>query len=204
MPKLFNLHLDGYTTDKYGPKLADGITLQFIDDISGRVYFVVWNVHLKRQRASGKHLKGSPYPPNRFSVTKRMKFFKFWHYTCGLPIPSKGLTSFHDCMGKLKDIIFEAEILEGEKLDKDTIKPFASDIFPISSRQEPDKTPINVPDKHLEKSKADADFEEILTTCESNYGISNHGKKDTRVPIHTSNTPYKDANDWLLDCDELF
>jgi len=38
-------------------------------------------------------------------------------------------------MGKLKDIRFEAEVLEGEKLDKDTIKPFIPDIVPISSRQ---------------------------------------------------------------------
>ena len=204
MNTLLCLHYDSYSTGNYGPKLDEGITLQFIDEGSGCIYFAIWNVHLKRQRASGKYPKGSPYPPNRFSVSKRMKFFKFWHYTCGLPIPSKGLTTFHDCMGKLKDIRFEAEILEGEKLNKDTIKPFIADIIPISSRQEPDKPPINVPDKHLEKTKAKTDFEEILTTCKTNYGISKHGKTDTRVPILASNTSYKDTNDWSSECDELF
>ena len=204
MNTLLSLRYDGYSTGKYGPKLDEGMTLQFIDEGSGRIYFAIWNVHLKRQRRYGKHPKGSVYPPNRFSVTKRMKFFKFWHYTCGLPIPSKGLTTFHDCMGKLKDIRFEAEIVEGEKLNKDTIKPFIADIIPISSRQEPDKPPINAPDKHLEKPKAMPDFEEILTTCKTNYGISKHGKTDTRIPILASNTSYKDTNDWLSECDELF
>ena len=83
-------------------------------------------------------------------------------------------------MGKLKDIRFEAKILEGEKLYKDTIKPSKADIIPICSRQEPDKPPANVPDKHFKKTKANTEFEEILSTCEINYGISKHGKTDTR------------------------
>jgi hypothetical protein len=204
MNTLLTLRYDDYSTGKYGPKLDEGITLQFIDEASGCIYFAIWNVHLKRQRASGKHPKGSPYPPNRFSVSKRMKFFKFWHYTCGLPIPSKGLTTFHDCMGKLKDIRFEAEILEGEKLYKDTIKPSKADITPICSRQEPDKPPTNVPDKHLEKTKENTEFEEIFATCRTNYGISKHGKTDTRIPILALNTPCKDTSDWSSECDELF
>ena len=199
-----NLRYDTYSTGNYGPKLDEGITLHFIDEGSGCIYFAIWNVHLKRQRASGKYPKGSPYPTNRFSATKRMKFFKFWHYTCRLPIPSKGLTTFHDCMGKLKDIRFEAEVLEGEKLDKDTIKPFIPDKFPISFRQAPDKSPTVLPDKQLQETDAEKDFEEILTTCESNYGKGKQGKTDTRVPILASNTSYKDTNDWLSQCDELF
>jgi hypothetical protein len=107
-------------------------------------------------------------------------------------------------MGKLKDIRFEAEVLEGEKLDKDTIKPFIPDKFPISSRQAPDKSPTVLPDKQLQETDAKKDFEEILTTCKTNYGISKHGKTDTRIPILASNTSYKDTNDWLSECDELF
>ena len=202
--KLCNLRYDSYSTGRYGSNLSEGINIQLLDIDSGNVYYIIFNVCLKRKRNNKKHAKDSFLPTKRFSVSKRMKFFKFWHYTCGLPTPSKGLTTFHDCMGKLKDIRFEAEVLEGEKLNKDTIKPFIADIIPISSRQEPDKPPINVPDKHLEKTKTDADFEEIFATCKTNYGISNHGKKDTRVPILASNRSYKDTNDWLSECDELF
>ena len=204
MPKLNNLRYDSYSTGPYGKHLKDGVTIQFIDMDTGAIYFVIWNVVLTRQRATKNHPKDSRYPAKQFSVSKRMKFFKFWHYTCRLPIPSKGLTTFHDCMGKLKDIRFEAEILEGEKLNKDTIKPFIADIIPISSRQEPDKPPINAPDKHLEKTKAMPDFEEILTTCKTNYVISKQGNKNTRVPLLSSKTSYKDTNNWSSECDELF
>jgi len=196
-----NLWYDRYSTGQYGKLLKDGITIHFTDMDTGATYYVIWNVVLTRQRATKNHPKGSHYPGKRFSASKGRKFFKFWHYTCRLPIPSKGLTTFHDCMGKLKDIRFEAEVLKGEKLDKDTIKPFIADIIPMSSRQEPDKPPINVSDKHSKKSKAGFDFEEILTTCKSNYGISKQGKTDTRVPISRSNTH---TNRWLKDCDDHF
>ena len=199
-----NLWYDRYSTGKYGKLLEDGITIHFTDMDTGATYYAIWNVVLTRQRATKNHPKGSRYTGKQFSASKGRKFFKFWHYTCRLPIPSKGLTTFHDCMGKLKDIRFEAEILEGEKLDKDTIKPFIPDKFPISSRQAPDKSPTVLPDKQLQETDAEKDFEEILTTCESNYGKSKQGKTDTRVPILASNTSYKDTNDWISECDELF
>ena len=202
--KLDNLCFDSYSTGQYGKHLKDGVTIQFIDMDTGAIYFVIWNVDLKRQRATKNHPKGSRYPAKQFSVSKKRKFFRFWHYTCGLPIPSKGLTTFHDCMGKLKDIRFEAEVLEGEKLNKDTIKPFIADIIPTSSRQAPDKPPINVPDKHLKKTTTETDFEAIFTTCNTNYGISKHGQKDTRIPILASNTSYEDTNDWLNNRDDYF
>ena len=204
MSKLNNLRYDSYSTGRYGSKLSEGINLQFLDIDTGAVYYVIFNVCLKRKRSSKKHAKDSFLPAKRFSVTKRRKFFRFWHYTCGLPIPSRGLTSFHDCMGKLKDIRFEAMILEGEKLDKDTLKPSIAHNFQKNIRQQPDKVRTISPDKHLEKTKAKTDFEEILTTCKTNYGISKHGKTDTRIPILASNTPCKDTSDWSSECDELF
>ena len=204
MMQLCNLRYDSYSTGRYGPKLSEGINLQLLDVETGAVYYVIFNVCLKRKRSSKKHAKDSFLPAKRFSVTKRRKFFRFWHYTCGLPIPSRGLTSFHDCMGKLKDIRFEAMILEGEKLDKDTLKPSIAHNFQKNIRQQPDKVRTISPDKHLEKTKAKTDFEEILTTCESNYGKSKQGKTDTRIPILASNRSYKDTNDWISECDELF
>ena len=202
--KLHNLRYDSYSTGRYGSKLSEGINLQFLDIDTGAVYYVIFNVCLKRKRSSKKHAKDSFLPAKRFSVTKRRKFFRFWHYTCGLPIPSRGLTSFHDCMGKLKDIRFEAMILEGEKLDKDTLKPSIAHNFQKNIRQAPDKSPTISPDKQLQETDSETGFKEILTTCKTNYGISKQGKTDTRIPIHTSNTPYKDVNEWLSGCDDYF
>ncbi len=199
-----NLWYDRYSTGKYGKLLEDGITIHFTDMDTGATYYAIWNVVLTRQRTTKNHPKGSRYPGKQFSASKGRKFFKFWHYTCRLPIPSKGLTTFHDCMGKLKDIRFEAMILEGEKLDKDTLKPSIAHNFQKNIRQQPDKARTISPDKYLEKTKAKTDFEEILTTCKTNHGISKQGKTDTRVPILASNTSYKDTNDWSSECDELF
>ena len=210
MQKLCNLRYDSYSTGRYGSKLSEGINLQFLDIDTGAVYYVIFNVCLKRKRSSKKHAKDSFLPAKRFSVTKRRKFFRFWHYTCRLPIPSRGLTSFHDCMGKLKDIRFEAEVLEGDKLDKDTLRPSLTHIYPITSRQRPDKTPTIFPDKHILETKQKTDFEEIFTTCKSNHVISKQGKTDTRVSI--SYPRPKDVTDadadadarWLLQCEDYF
>ncbi len=79
-----------------------------------------------------------------------------------------------------------------------------SDNAPTTIRQIPDKAPITSPDKEVDKSEADGTFEKILTTCEINYGISKHGKKNPRVPLLASNKSYKDTNDWSSECDELF
>ena len=107
-------------------------------------------------------------------------------------------------MGKLSSLTFQAETEDGKRLLKNTLKPIYPDSSLITIRQEPDKTPINAPDKHLEKTKAMPDFEELFTTCKTNYGISKQGKTDTRIPILASNTSYKDTNDWLSECDEIF
>jgi hypothetical protein len=107
-------------------------------------------------------------------------------------------------MGKLSSLNFQAETDDGKRLLKNTLKPIYPDSSLITIRQVPDKAPIISPDKHLLETVAETDFEEILTTCKSNYGISKQGKTDTRIPILASNTSYKDTNDWLSQCDELF
>jgi len=196
-----NLKCDGYDTGSYGESRADGITLHFFSEDTSLQYYTIFNVNRTKQRGPSK---GSKLTGKRFWITKRFAFYHFWCQTCGLPEPSKGLTTFHDCMGKLNSLTFQAETEDGKRLLKDTLKPICPDSSLITIRQEPDKTPINSPDKHLEKTKAKTDFEEILTTCKTNHGISKHGKTDTRIPILASNTSYKDTNDWSSECDELF
>jgi hypothetical protein len=107
-------------------------------------------------------------------------------------------------MGKLKLLTFQAQTVDGERLVTKTIEPMSPDNAPVTIRQVPDKVPIISPDKEVVQSKAESDFEEILTTCKSNYVISKQGKTIPRVPILASNTSYKDTNDWSSECDELF
>ena len=193
--------MDCYSTGCYGEKKADGLTLQFNVTDTELDYYTIFNVDCSQLRGSNK---GKRRPDGQFSVRKKHAFYKFWHRTCGLPTPSKGLTTFHDCMGKLKSFTFQAETDDGKRLLTNTLQIMHSDKTPIRLRQLPDKVPIISPDKESDKSEAEHAFEKILTTCETNYGISKHGKTDTRVPLLASNTSYKDTNDWLSECDEIF
>ena len=197
-----NLKMDCYSTGCYGEKKADGLTLQFIEGDTELDYYTIFNVDCSQLRGSNK---GKRRPDGQFSVRQKHAFYKFWHRTCGLPTPSKGLTTFHDCMGKLKVFTFQAETDDGKRLLTNTLQIMHSDKAPITSRQLPDKVPIISPDKEVNKSEAQSDFEKILTTCETNYGISKQGKTILRVPIPTTDTPYKDTNEeWLDQCKENF
>jgi len=196
-----NLKVDCYSTGCYGEKNADGLTLQFMVEDIELDYYTIFNVDCSRSRGPNK---GAKRPAGQFSVRKKHLFYKFWHHTCGLPTPTKGLTAFHDCMGKLKAFTFQAETDGGKRLRTDTLRIMPSDNAPTTIRQIPDKAPIISPDKEVDENEADSAFEKILTTCEINYGISKHGKTDTRVPILASNTSCKDINDWSSECDKLF
>ena len=196
-----DLKYNGYDTGFYGDMKAGGVTLHFISEATGLQYYTIFNVKLTRQRGPNK---GAKLPKKRFWITKRFLFYSFWHHTCGLSEPSKGLSSFHDCMGKLKSLTFQAETDDGKRLVTKTIESMRPDKSPITTRQLPDKAPIISPDKKVVQSEAESDFETIFTTCENNHVISKQDNKKTRVPILASNTSYKDTNDWLSECDELF
>ena len=197
-----NLKYDGYDTGSYGESRADGITLHFFSEDTSLQYYTIFNVNRTKQRGPSK---GSKLTGKRFWITKRFAFYHFWYQTCGLPVPSKGLTTFHDCMGKLSSLNFQAETDDGKRLVKNTLKPICPDNGLTTIRQVPDKAPIIYPDKQSDEIKAESGFEQILTTCETNYGISKHGKKNTRVPILAPDSSYEATNEqWLAECDELF
>ena len=196
-----NLKYEGYSTGSYGKSKADGITLQFSCEETGCDYYAIYNVDRSRLRGSRK---GEKLPDGRFSVRKKHAFFGFWHRICGLDAPSKGLTAFHDCMGKLKAFTFNAETKDGKRLIKSTLRKMSPDKDPISIRQLSDKAPILSPDKKSDEIQAESDFEKILTTCEINHVISKQGNKNTRVSLLATNTSHEDTNEWLVGCDELF
>jgi len=176
--------------------------LHFLSESTGLQYYTIFNANLTRQRGPNR---GTKLPKKRFWITKRFLFYTFWHQTCGLPAPSKGLTSFHDCMGKLKSLTFQAETDDGKRLVTKTIESMRPDKTPITTRQLPDKAPIIFPDKEADKSEAESDFEEILTTCENNHVISKQGDKKTRSSTLALDTPKTDTSqDWSDQCNNLF
>ena len=64
-------------------------------------YYTIFNVNRTKQRgpSKGSKLTGKEV----LDLAKRLVSTISGTQTCGLPVPSKGLTTFHDCMGKLKD-----------------------------------------------------------------------------------------------------
>ena len=214
---ILNLRYVDYSVGAYGRAKADGITLQFICDDTGEIYHSFFNVNRSRRRDTKKYKKGTILPGKRFWVTERHKFFSFWRKTCELPLPSRGLTSFHDCMGKLKSITFQAEILNGKRLVKDTLMPM--DLSPklepadnslINIRQPSDKTLIKGPDKNIPKYQYGSDMQQNVATCKNNHDISKQVKTYTSNPISppkpyiegTLNTPNQTNEEWLAEYDE--
>ena len=196
-----DLKYETYDTGFYGDSKAGGITLHFLSESTGLQYYTIFNANLTRQRGPNR---GTKLPKKRFWITKRFLFYTFWHQTCELPEPSKGLTSFHDCMGKLKALTFQAKTDDGKRLVTKTIESMSPDKAPTIIRQVPDKAPIMFPDKKSIEIQAESDFERILTTCENNHVISKQGNKNTRVPLLACNRSYTDTSDWSSECDELF
>jgi hypothetical protein len=211
-----NLRYLSYSVGAYGNGKYDGITLQFVCDDTGMCYHVHFNVERKRQRGANK---GAILPGKQFWVKRGRKFFRFWHYTCALPIPARGLTSFHDCMGKLKSIRFQSEIEDGKKLLKDTLRPMsnlAPHKSPTTTRQLPDKNLIIDPDKDVNQTPTEPSLESISTTCKNNYVISKQVSEYTSNPIspidETKRVQSQTTDEWLaeyekqwaLECDELF
>jgi hypothetical protein len=196
-----NLKYEGYDAGLYGLHNQSGITLHFYQLDTGVHFYTIFNVNLTKQRGPNK---GALLPKKKFWITRKFKFYNFWHNVCELPAPSRGLSSFHDCMGKMKSLTFQAESDNGEKLNKNTFKTITSYKIPTTIRQIADKSPIISSDIEVAYDEDGCDFEQILTTCENNHVISKQGNKITRAPVLASNRSYTDTKGWLLTCDELF
>jgi hypothetical protein len=174
-----------FSVGSYANGLYEGITLLFLEEKTGIEYYVIYNV--KRKVVKGKR-KGQLYPGNKFRVTKRMRFYKFWTFKCKLPLPSRGLTAFNECMGKLKQFKFKALIKQGNQLDKDHIFVITDEIEPKSTRNVSEISLKNSSEIQTLPDQTDTSFEAVLNTCEQNYDIS---KQDKKIP---SDSLYSDID----------
>lgn len=209
--EVINLRYVSRTMGNYVKTDAGGLTLQFICDDTGDDYHVYFNVDLVRQRDSKNHKKGSPLPKGHFTPGPKSHFMKMWRSTY-LPVP-RSLTSFHDCMAKLKSIKFKAETSKGTRLDAGTLRPMG---FPdnslITTRQLPDKNLITFPDKDINQTHTEPTQEKISTTCPNKYIISKQVSANTSnsiSPIDDTKRVQNQTNkewlaEWQKECNELF
>jgi hypothetical protein len=128
-----------------------------------------------------------------------------WRSTL-LPFP-KSLTSFHDCMGKLKLVRFKAETSKGTRLDAGTLRPMSlPDNSLITTRQLPDKNLITVPDRDINQIPTESTQESISTTRPNNYVISKQVSEYTSNPIspidETKRVQNQTNEEWLAEYEE--
>ncbi|MDG2272482.1 MAG: hypothetical protein P8L39_09265, partial [Halioglobus sp.] len=190
------LKYESYNTGRYGEHRAGGLTMQFYNMVTSENLHAIFNVNLDRARNSKHGKAGTPLPERQFRVGKKAHIYKFW-LTTGLEIPPR-LSSFHDYMGNLRQLLFTGGYKSGGRLECDTLCPlnithrqllhaFNCTDLPYNPqtppRQQPDNIQTRFPDKKLLEAQQPQPFPAISTTCEFSYGTSKQGSTGTRGKV---------------------
>ncbi len=208
---------DGYSTGCYGARKAGGVTLQFINPVSGQEAFTVFNAEVKRTRTTKHGKKGTMLPPGHFNIGKRAAFVSLWSRV-GLPLPRR-LSEFHDCMGKLRNVVLTGTADHNGKIDKTTLNALSisfeeirdslssrksPDNYPAKSRQLPGNYPARTPDKVSPLSQEPRGIEPNLTTGGFNHVERLTGTRVKVIPLSPPLPPEEQSiDDWLDDYAEV-
>lgn len=182
---------ESYSTGSYGPKRCPGITLQFLEIVNYEEAYTIFNANLNRQRDSAHGKRGDPLPIGHFTVGRKSNFVRFWR-SLGLIVP-KSLTSFHDYMGYLKQIVFNLQVASDSRVQNSDITPMSISCEEIlravssttdKSQTEPryiaDNILILSPDKNRSRSQHFCDIKGFSATGQSRYGIEQKGSTGSR------------------------
>lgn len=206
---------DGYSTGHYGlNNKSPGITLQFTNIVTQQSAYSIFNVELSRKLNTKFGKAGDPLPEGHFRVGKRSNFQKFWRGTA-LPMPRR-ISSFHDYMGNLGDLIFDCRPDFSNRIQNDQINlllitqqqilsAFSSDGCRTTAGQLPDNCRTRVPDKESQQRQELQGFQPNRTTGDSKYGISKQGSagKGMFIPSSCSSIAPQEqtTEEWLADFD---
>jgi hypothetical protein len=190
-----------YSVGSYGRGKYEGITLHFICEATGESYYVIFNVDRKYKR--GKK-KGKARPGKQFSVSKQSKFYKLWVHTCGLDEPPKGLTTFHDYMGRLKSFKFQAETIDDNQLFKDSLR-LMSENCPITDGYPPDTCQKKYPDSDSAQPVDFIGCQPESYTCAKKYVLSKQVNTNEVRPVtaltETQRVQEQSVDEWWADYD---
>ncbi|MCY1410333.1 hypothetical protein D9M71_257010 [compost metagenome] len=203
-----------YKTGHYGKQKLPGVTLQFLSLVAGESTYTIFNADLTRSRTTEAGEKGSPLPDGHFRVGERSHFYRFWIST-RLAVP-RSLTSFHDYMGKLRDILFTADRTEDHenRMNAGSLRPlivpaeavrkaFLSDNLRTTRGQTPDNIQTRMPDKDSAQPHEARGFQANATTRMANHGkavASERGDKGPVLPPPRRQAPQEQHwEDWLED-----
>lgn len=203
-----------YTTGLYGKGKLPGVNLQFRSVVANSSAYTIFNADLTRSRTTKAGKAGSPLPDGHFRIGELSHFYNFWIET-GLAAP-KSLTSFHDYMGKLRGILFTAEMTASRqnRLKSGSIRPmsvsaeqvriaFLPDNLQIKAGQAPDNFRITLPDKDSAQRLDARGFQPKSTTCHENHGktvISDCEYTGTALLLPQRKRPQEQTNEeWLAE-----
>lgn len=221
---LISYRYENFTTGIYNVhngKKEGGVTLHYNNVLVGDSPRLTYTVPLTRNRTTKHGKKGQPLPKNRFRVSSRMAFYKFW-LNLELPLPTR-LSAFHDCMGKLSVVLLTGTCTtstKGSSLDKENLAMLEVSHAEIlsfykreeevqlpdnqltSTRQPPDNGLTKTPDKEFQQSHTTHGLEPDPTTgvpIPGNKVIREYGYKDSHsIPID----PRMQSNEeWLEEYD---
>jgi hypothetical protein len=204
-----------YTTGKYGPRKAGGLTLQLIDLLTHDPIHCVFNVKVQRDRDTRHGKKGAMLPARQFKAEAGSAFVAFWK-RCGLALPRGRLSAFHDYMGKLRPIILQGQLVAPGKADKQSLMPMTIDhdqlmkaagLLPDNTRtstgQHPDNTRTRMPDKETHQHQQPRGIQTDLTTCAIHYEqrLNVNTGNGTAVPQHITNSD-NSVDEWLAEYEQ--
>jgi hypothetical protein len=189
-----------YSTGLYGRQNAGGVTLQLLCERTGEDYYVIFNADIKRKRNFKDKKAGTLLPKGRFSVGRKSAFYKFWLST-GITIPPR-LSAFNDYMGKLKGLLYIAEIESNNRLDACTLRLMTNNPQ-TDGKQSPNKLQTKTSNSKIAQNPVTTNGGKNKTTYMNNYDIS----KQVSTNISKTYTPINDVLDvkeqtndeWLND-----
>lgn len=207
----------GYSTGNYAVKgeiRKGGVTLNFANALNGDYACVTYNANLTRERSSEFGEEGSPLPRGHFRVKRNNQFCKFW-LSLDLPLPRR-LSSFHDYMGKLKQLVLSCEIdpANNKVIDKRialltiTVEELLSTLskpsnYPDSARtthgQRTDKVRTRSTDKELSKAQQLHGFKPDLSACTNKCELSKQVNACTRANVVSIISKDKKPEDQTID-----
>lgn len=214
--ELLRIKAFNYTSHSTGiyEKKYPGLTLQLLEGTSDEIYYTIFNVEITRKRTTKYGRKGELLPAGNFRVGKRSSFCNFWHST-QIAFPPR-LSSFHDYMGNLKNIVLIADEVEGRpgRLNAQTLRPLSVSAEEISrrfladnnrtvARHEPDSEQTSVPDNIPAQSQQTQAMQGDPATCVVNRENQLIRAREYKGAVGNPCQPKRPENqsddEWLAD-----
>ncbi len=208
------LHYTGYSCGHYPPKKRAGVTLQFDSLLTNANRYAIFNADLTRTKG---YKAGSPLPKKQFRLNEGSSFKPFWLSALDAP---RRWSALHDYMGKLKGILFDAELTPGKPdrlvatsirainlTHQQLLQAFEVSTIPdncqTASGQTPDNCQTIMPDKIIAPPHVPQGLQPDPATDVDSYGNTVKGNAVSRVDVNPLSPPMKPieqtTNDWLAD-----